>query len=104
MIIHTSLDINKNGLVIQLYKDSKQIAIGGGFLKYEFGSMYLNLKSMCEPGMNADSEKYKAVSPSNTADSEGNENLKWKRYQLTAIESPRKQRKTFQFTGAQLQW
>ena len=44
--------------MIQLYKNSKQIAIGGCFLKYEFGSVYLNLKSMCEPGMNAGSGKY----------------------------------------------
>lgn len=78
--IDTSLDIDENGLVIQLYKDTpviKQIAIARGFLKYEFGPVHLTLKSMCEADMNVDSGKYKTVPLSNTVDIDGNEILKW---------------------------
>jgi len=78
--IDSSLDIDENGHVIQLYQNKpviKQITIGRGYLKYEFPLVQLTLKSMCEADMNVNKGAYKTIPLSNTYDENQEPVLKW---------------------------
>ena len=80
--IDSSLDIDENGHVIQLYQNKpviKQITIGRGYLKYEFPLVKLTLKSMCEADMNVNKGAYKTIPLSNTYDENQEPVLKWLR-------------------------